>query len=199
MAEIIELQTERLTLRQWLKKDWPEFAGICADPVVMAYFPRTLSELESYKMAETISALISERGWGFWAAEEKSSGRFMGFVGLHIPKPEIPCSPCVEIGWRLAREFWGQGYATEAAEKVLKFAFEELNLAEVVSFTSVGNLKSRAVMERLQMLNTHQNFEHPSIPAGHPLREHVLYKITKTHAGFLPATDPSHKTSESSR
>ncbi len=180
MIEIVELETERLKLRQWHKDDWPEFARLCADPVVMEYFPSTLSENESYKTADTITELISERGWGLWAVEEKNEGNFIGFVGLHVPHPQLPCSPCIEIGWRLAKEYWGYGYATEAGRVALKFAFEELHLSEVVSFTSVANVRSRAVMERLQMLNTFQNFEHPSIPMGHSLREHVLFKITRT-------------------
>ena len=130
-------------------------------------------------MARKIQSLISARGWGFWAVEEKKSKRFLGFVGLHVPLPELPFSPCVEIGWRLAKEYWGKGYATEAAKASLEVAFGPLNLTEVYSFTPVGNTRSRAVMERLNMLNTRNNFEHPNVPVGNPLREHVLYKLTK--------------------
>jgi len=180
MAETIELETHRLKLRQWRKSDFPAFALINGDPVVMEYFPSTLSETESNAMALKIQSLISERGWGFWAVEDKVSKKFIGFVGLHVPLAKLPFSPCVEIGWRLASKFWGKGYATEAASAALNVAFGRLNLVKVYSFAPKGNAKSRAVMERLHMVNTHQNFEHPSIPAGHRLREHVLYELTKT-------------------
>ncbi len=178
--DIIELDTERLLLRQWDESDFPIFYRLNSDPAVMEYFPNTLSEEESNRVAKTIQNLISERGWGFWAVEEKGTGNFIGFVGLHIPKPELPFSPCVEVGWRLAKEYWGKGYATEAGKAALNFGFGELGLKEVYSFTSVDNTKSRAVMERLNMHNTNQNFEHPEVPKGNPLKEHVLYKITNT-------------------
>ncbi len=103
----------------------------------------------------------------------------MGFVGLHEPAYELPITPCVEIGWRLAKEYWGKGYATEAGKASLEIAFKILNLQEVYSFASVSNRQSWAVMERLKMKNTNKNFEHPIIPQNNPLREHVLYKITK--------------------
>ena len=179
MTKIIELETERLTLRQWKESDYPAFSELNADSEVMAYFPKTMSRAESDEMADKIKSLISERGWGLWAVEEKKSTRFVGFVGLHKPVPELPFSPCVEIGWRLAKQYWGKGYATEASKKVLTFAFGSLNLARVYSFTSVANLRSRAVMERLNMINTNKNFEHPEVPVANPLREHVLYELTK--------------------
>ncbi len=103
----------------------------------------------------------------------------MGFVGLHEPTYDLPVTPCIEIGWRLAKEYWGKGYATEAAKTSLDFAFKKLNLPEVYSFASVSNRKSWTVMERLKMVNTKENFEHPDIPKNNPLREHVLYKITQ--------------------
>ncbi len=145
----------------------------------MEYFPALLSIEESNAIAEKCKSLISERGWGFWAVQLKSTDEFIGFVGLHIPKSNLPFSPCVEIGWRLLRKFWGKGYATEAAAEALAYAFNTLKLSEVVSFTSVANFRSRSVMERLGLSNTHQNFEHPDIQKGHSLSEHVLYKITK--------------------
>lgn len=176
---MIEIETERLKLRQWKKDDFSAFANINSDPIAMEYFPKTLSESESNELAQKIQSFISERGWGFWAVEEKRNKKFIGFVGLHVPLLELPFSPCVEIGWRLGKEFWGNGYASEAARVALKLAFGRLNLTEVYSFTSEANFKSRAVMERLNMVNTEQNFEHPSVPTGSPLREHVLYKLTK--------------------
>lgn len=180
MKNADELETVRLLLRQWKENDFPLFSSLNADPIVMEYFPGTLSEEESNIEARIIQSLIAERGWGFWAVEEKVSKNFIGFVGLHTPELELPFSPCVEVGWRLAKEYWGKGYATEAANEALNYAFNKLCLEEVYSFTSVGNSRSRSVMERLRMLNTNQNFDHPGVPEGNAHREHVLYKITKT-------------------
>lgn len=179
MTDIIEIKTDRIRLRQWRKTDWPEFAKLNADPEVMQYFPKPLSTEESNNMANKIRNLIAGRGWGMWAAEEVKQRKFMGFVGLNTPTQDLPFTPCVEIGWRLAKNFWGHGYATEAGQVVLKVAFETLKLPQVFSFTSVANKKSQAVMKRLKMVNTGNNFEHPDVPLGNPLREHVLFKINK--------------------
>lgn len=177
MGEIIEIETERLILRQWHDEDKPLFAKMNADPDVMKYFPAVLTVEESNVLAEKIETLIAKNGWGFWAVEIISTGEFIGFVGLNQPTYEVPVSSCVEIGWRLAKEYWGNGYATEAANACLDFAFQNLVLEDVYSFTAVSNKRSRAVMERLHMTNTETNFEHPLVPENHPLREHVLYKI----------------------
>jgi len=178
MNKVVELRTKRLLLRQWKDDDLPLFSRINADPIVMEYYPDVLNEDESNAMAFKLEKLISERTWGFWALELIEEKKFIGFVGLHKPAYKLPVTPCVEIGWRLAKEYWGNGYATEAAEVALKFAFEELGLNEVYSFSSVENKKSWSVMQRIGMQNTGKNFEHPIIPENHPLREHVLYKIT---------------------
>ncbi|WP_455212526.1 GNAT family N-acetyltransferase [Kaarinaea lacus] len=180
MIKIIEIETQRLKLRQWRKQDWPAFAELNADPTVMQYYPRTLSTEESNAMAQRMSTLIRKQGWGFWAVEKCDEMRFIGFVGLNKPAYKLPVTPCVEIGWRLAKEYWGCGYATEAAQACLPVAFNALKLSEVYSFTSLANIKSQAVMQRIGMANTHANFEHPMIPEKHPLREHVLYKIDKS-------------------
>jgi len=174
---IIEKETSRLKLRQWLNSDSPIFATMNADPAVMEYYPNTLTEIESNAQADRFRNLIKKQGWGFWAVEELDNKKFIGFVGLHIPSYELPVTPCVEIGWRLVKECWGKGYATEAANASLSIAFEQLNLTEVYSFTSVTNIKSQAVMERLNMVNMQKNFEHPMLPVDHPLREHILYRI----------------------
>ncbi|MDA8520633.1 GNAT family N-acetyltransferase [Acidovorax sp. NCPPB 4044] len=179
------LQTPRLRLRQWTPADRAPFAALNADPAVMEHFPAPLGRAESDAMADRIEALIGERGWGFWAAERHGEGpgsenRFMGFVGLHRPIAPLPFGPCVEIGWRLARPFWGQGLATEAAELALRAGFEVLGLDGIVAFTALPNQRSRAVMQRLGMQESPTDaFEHPGVPAGHPLRAHCLYRLTR--------------------
>ncbi|OEY67326.1 GNAT family N-acetyltransferase [Marinobacter sp. X15-166B] len=175
-----QLTTRRLCLRQWQAADLPVFAELNADPAVMEYFPRPLQSIESDAMANKCQQLIADRGWGFWAVSLREQSRFIGFAGLHQPSADLPFAPCVEVGWRLHRSFWGQGYATEAATEALRFAFEELALDEVVAFSAVANQRSRAVMARLGMTDTRANFRHPDIDPGHPLCEHVLYKITRS-------------------
>lgn len=176
--QLIQPETERILLRQWQPGDKASFSRLNADPRVMQYFPSVLSKSESDAIADRCSALIAERGWGFWAAELKASKTFLGFVGLHTPSDDLPFSPCVEIGWRLAVEHWGKGYATEAAQAALRVAFDELLLDEVVSFTTTGNLRSQAVMKRLGM-TMNGTFDHPELPADSPLKPHCLYRITR--------------------
>lgn len=172
----IEIDTPRLRLRQWRASDVLPFAAMNADPRVMEYFPELMRPSESRAVARRIRELIAQRGWGLWAVEVHGGARFIGFVGLHVPTADLPCSPCVEIGWRLAPAFWGHGYATEAGRAALEVAFTRLGLDEVVSFTSLPNLRSQAVMQRLGMLRA-TTFEHPDVPPGSPLRRHVLYRL----------------------
>jgi RimJ/RimL family protein N-acetyltransferase len=179
-VSVTELETDRLFLRQWQDTDLAIFSKLNSDPEVMAYFPSVLSREESDALSHNFKALIAQRGWGFWAVELKRVKAFIGFVGLHEPKAALPFSPCVEIGWRLHRDHWGKGYATQAAAEVLRYAFEILELNEIVSFTTVSNIRSRSVMERMGMTNTGRNFNHPDIPVSDPLSEHVLYKISKS-------------------
>lgn len=179
MTELIEFDTEHLRLRQWCAADREPFAALNADPKVMQFFPALLTRAESDAMADRCQALIGERGWGFWAVETRTTSEFIGFVGLHVPASELPFSPCVEVGWRLAAKHWGKGFATEAARGALHVGFARLGLLEIVSFTAVGNIRSRAVMGRLGMLETKETFEHPNIPIGHVLRRHCLYRLSR--------------------
>jgi RimJ/RimL family protein N-acetyltransferase len=172
------LETGRLLLRQWRDDDYDIFARINADPRVMRYFPTLLSRADSDSMADRCRDLIASRGWGFWALELKDRGDFIGILGLNQPQYRLPCSPCTEIGWRLCFEHWGKGYATEAGMRALGFAFDTLSLPEVVAFSVVSNLRSRAVMERLGMVNNRTRFKHPAVSPGHPLSEHVLYSVS---------------------
>jgi ribosomal-protein-alanine N-acetyltransferase len=172
------IRTERLVLRRWREDDKEPFAALNADPVVMEHFPATLSREDSDALAERIEAGFDEHGFGLWAVE--ADGEFIGFTGLSVPRFTAPFTPCVEIGWRLARSAWGRGYATEAARASLEDGFGRAGLTEVVSFTAVQNVRSQAVMGRLGM--THDpadDFDHPALPAGHPLRRHVLYRIRR--------------------
>ena len=178
MKKIYELDTERLKLRQWKVEDYLPFSIMSRDEEVMKYFPSTLTCLESNEIANKCRFLISIQGWGFWAVEEKETGNFIGFVGLNQPVYDLPFGTCIEIGWRLDKKYWGKGYAFEAAEKVLDFAFRELNLKEIYAFTSILNKKSYTLMKRLGMKNTKNNFSHPLVPLKHRLSEHLLYKIT---------------------
>lgn len=170
-----ELRTDRLLLRQWRDEDRDPFAALNADPVVMEHFPATLSLAESEAFVDRHSALIDQRGWGLWAVEVLDTGDFIGFTGLAVPVFDADFVPCTEIGWRLAASAWGRGYATEAATAVLAFAFDEIGLDDVVSFTYVGNDRSRRVMEKIG-LRQRLEFDHPNLP-GHRVERHVLYGL----------------------
>ena len=174
----VSLETDRLILRQWIPSDVPDFRKMGRCDEVMKYFPKKLSEEESDHLASKLSSLIAERGWGLWAVEEKASKRFTGFTGLHYTPDDLPFSPALEIGYRFSKDYWGKGFATEAASRVLDFAFRELKVEEIVSFTSVTNVPSQRVMERIGLINSKSNFLHPKIPNTSPLQEHVLYTLT---------------------
>jgi RimJ/RimL family protein N-acetyltransferase len=180
MLKPIEFRTERLYLRQWQPGDREPFAQLNADPRVMECFPNLLDRATSDALADRIEANIRDRGWGLWAVELQATQEFIGFVGLNVPAVELPCSPCVEIGWRLAFPYWGKGYATEAAKGALRIGFEVLHLDEIVSFTALPNRRSQAVMERLGMRKMSETFLHPSLPGGHPLAEHILYTLSRS-------------------
>ncbi len=178
MAAEPRLQTPRLTLRRWRSGDREPFAAINADPRVMEHFLAPLSRGQSDELIERIEHGFDEHGFGLWALEVRGGGELIGLTGLSVPEFEAGFTPAVEVGWRLAATAWGQGYATEAARAALGFGFERCGLEEVVSFTSAGNRRSRAVMERIGMRRDAEgDFDHPWIPAGHPLRRHVLYRV----------------------
>ncbi|HET8862577.1 MAG TPA: GNAT family N-acetyltransferase [Solirubrobacterales bacterium] len=178
-----ELQTARLRLRRWIEADHEPFAALNADPAVMEYFPDPLTREQSDSLIEAIESGFEQRGFGLWAVEVRATGAFIGFTGLNEPSLEAHFTPAVEVGWRLVRAAWGEGYATEAARASLAFGFEEVGLDQVVSFTSAENMRSRAVMERVGMTrNPDDDFEHPGLPDGDPLRRHVLYRIGPVRA-----------------
>jgi RimJ/RimL family protein N-acetyltransferase len=177
---MLTLETERLILRRWIEADREPFALMGADPRVMEFLGETVSREQSDEMAERIEAHFQAHGFGLCAAELAESGEFIGFIGLAVPTFDAAFTPCVEIGWRLAAEYWGAGLATEGAREIVRYAFEELRLLELVSFTAIRNERSRRVMAKLGM--THdatENFDHPKVTAGNPLRRHVLYRLTR--------------------
>ncbi|MBD7918802.1 GNAT family N-acetyltransferase [Cellulomonas sp. Sa3CUA2] len=168
-----ERRTDRLVMRQWTDADLEPFAVMNADPEVMEHFPAPLTREASDALAARARAGLEANGWGLWAVEV--DGRFAGFTGLARPTWD---TSLVEVGWRLARWAWGHGYATEAARAALAVGFEEVGLTEIVSFTAVGNERSRAVMRRIGMTrDPADDFDYPTIPQGHPLRRSVLYRI----------------------
>jgi len=168
-------ETERLILRQWQESDIAPFAEMNSSPEVMKYFPKTLSFEETLEMYNRCKG--NKNGFGLYPAEEKISGKFIGFVGLNIPS-FMP--NCVEIGWRLKKEFWGKGYASEAAKKWLSLGFGEYDLKEIISFTAKQNIKSQEVMKRIGLKRDEKrDFFNPNIPKDHPLAPHVLYALQK--------------------
>ena len=172
------LQTQRLILRSWRLSDLEPFARINADAEVMNYFPSVLSRQESDRLVGRIEEHHQTHGFGLWALEVISTETFIGFIGLNVPSFQAHFTPAVEVGWRLARPFWGNGYATEGAGRAIAYGFEVLGLPEIVSFSSTLNLRSIAVMQRLGMTyRSTDDFDHPGLPAGHPLRRHVLYRL----------------------
>lgn len=174
-------RTDRLVLRRWRPDDLGPFAALNADPEVMEHFPSTLDRPASDALAVAADAAFDQQGFGLWAVEVAATGAFIGFTGLAVPRFEADFTPAVEVGWRLTRPAWGQGYASEAATAALDDGFGRVGLSEVVSFTSIPNLRSQAVMRRLGM--THDpadDFDHPNLPAGHRLRRQVLYPIDTT-------------------
>ncbi|MDX6282565.1 MAG: hypothetical protein QOH03_3636, partial [Kribbellaceae bacterium] len=144
-----ELTTDRLLLRQWKDSDYGPYAALNADPAVMEHFPNALTRAESDAMADRVKAAMAERGFGLWAVEVRETGQFIGFIGLSVPTFDAPFLPGVEIGWRLAKDAWGKGYATEGARASLAYGFGEAGLDEVVSFTATTNKPSQRVMERI--------------------------------------------------
>ncbi|MDT0303785.1 GNAT family N-acetyltransferase [Streptomonospora wellingtoniae] len=178
MDDDVRLRTARLLLRGWRAADREPFARLNADPAVMEHFPQVLTRRESDAAADRIAAHLAEHGFGLWAVEVAATGGFVGFTGLQRAVFPAHFTPAVEVGWRLARHAWGRGYATEAARAAAAFGFDDCGLAEIVSFTVPANVRSRAVMRRLGMRHSStDDFDHPSLPEGHPLKRHVLYRL----------------------
>jgi RimJ/RimL family protein N-acetyltransferase len=172
------LSTTRLKLRRWVGSDVGPFVRMNRDAAVMRYFPRINTAEESMAFITRIEAFFDEYGYGLFALESKATGEFIGYTGFAKPHFESWFTPCTEIGWRLKKAAWGQGYATEAAQACLDYGFQELGLDKVYSFTALPNKPSERVMQKIGMERAGE-FDHPMIEAGHPLRRHVLYVLAK--------------------
>ena len=171
----IFIETPRLILRQWKESDYDPYIQLNSDKEVMRFFPSVFSRNESLVQIKRLSTCIDDNGYGYFAIERKDNHSFIGFTGLAHPRFENYFTPCIEIGWRLSKENWNQGFATEAANACLEFGFDQLKLTEIYSFTSVHNVRSEQVMIKIGMRNM-EEFDHPSIEDGHFLKRHVLYK-----------------------
>jgi RimJ/RimL family protein N-acetyltransferase len=187
MNDFVTLSSGRVCLRQWRDEDREAFAAMNSDARVMEFFRRRLSRVESDAMVDGIQKHFSKHKFGLWAIEVTGAAPFIGFAGLAVPGFSAHFTPCVEVGWRLAFEHWGRGYATEAARLALGYGFGTLALSEFVSFTSATNQRSRAVMERLGMRrDPADDFDHPALPEGHPLRSHVLCRLgSGSYSGIM--------------
>jgi 3-dehydroquinate dehydratase/shikimate dehydrogenase len=174
------IRTNRLLLRQWSNADLEPFACMNADLKVREYFPGLQTREESDASVSLISNHIEKFGWGLWAASLAETGEFIGFIGLNNVPLQVKFVPAVEIGWRLAFKYWEKGYATEGALACLRYGFETLKLNEIVSYASAENARSRAVMQKIGMhRESEDDFNHPNLPEGHPLRLHVLYRLER--------------------
>lgn len=177
---MIYIETTRLRLRDWQQSDFEPFSRMNADEEVMRYFPKTLSKEESDAFAQAIIAEVKEYGFGLYAVEAKETNEFIGFIGFHRATFESDFTPCIEIGWRLKKEAWGRGYATEGAKACLQYGFEELGFGEIFSFTAAINEPSKHVMRKIG-LQFVKEFDHSRVDQDSPLLKHVLYRIWRNN------------------
>ena len=174
----IIIETKRLLLRKWKEEDLASFYLINSSEAVCQFLPKILTRDESDSMARRINDEMEKNGFGLYGVEEKSSAKFIGYIGLSVPNFKAHFTPCVEIGWRLSPDHWGKGYATEGALAIKEYAFNELKLDEIVSFTVAYNIRSRRVMEKIGMIyDSRDDFLHPNLPEDHKLSKHVLYRF----------------------
>jgi len=174
------IESKRIILREWQQSDFAPFARINSSKNVCEFLPKTLSEEESKQFAQRIIQRFTIQGFGLFALEDKKTSKFIGYAGFNVPKFEARFMPCIEIGWRLSYDFWGKGYATEAALAVRNHGFEQLGFLEIVSFTVANNLRSISVMKKIGMVHKEEDdFYHPNFKRNNPLCKHVLYRLNK--------------------
>lgn len=175
------LETDRLILRQWRQSDLDAFWAMGQDREVMEFLLPLANRAASDAVADKLKNHIEEHGFGFWALEEKDGAPFIGFTGILRVGDDLPFAPAAEVGWRLARAYWGKGHASEAARAALAFGFNEMKLDEIVALTVPANQRSQAVMARIGMSrNAADDFDHPRVPDGDPLKRHVLYRMARS-------------------
>jgi RimJ/RimL family protein N-acetyltransferase len=175
--------TARLVLRPFTDVDRAPFFALNTHPLVVESLGSSPTRADSDAMVDRYAEELGREGWGFWAVEVAGGPVFAGMVGLHRVNPALPCAPAVEVGWRLHPDHWGHGYASEAARASLEHGFGPGGLDEIVAFTTTRNTRSQAVMARVGMTrDAAGDFDHPGVPAGSPLRRHVLYRISATQA-----------------
>ncbi|CAA6817553.1 MAG: Acetyltransferase, GNAT family [uncultured Sulfurovum sp.] len=179
ILSMIELKTKHLILRQWKEEDLRFYAQLTSNKEVMKYFPKTLTLEQSNKAARKFMNLLVKNAWGFWAVEEISSAKFIGYAGLHKPQTQFSFSPCIEIAWRMEDKYWNRGYVLESGQEILHYALEVLSLEEVVYFSSIKNLKGEKIARALGMKKADKNFYHPFVDQQHQLSEHYLYNKKK--------------------
>lgn len=176
------IRTERLIMRRWRDADRDPFAELNGDPETLLYFSETLDRARSDRFVDLIESRFEEQGFGLWALERADTGEFIGYTGLNSLPPTVPGNSGMEIGWRLMKQAWHHGYATEAAIAARDVAFDGVGLAEIWSMTAILNEPSQAVMRRIGMTEV-DRFDHPAIPEGHPIRPHVMYHLARPAAG----------------
>jgi RimJ/RimL family protein N-acetyltransferase len=177
----VALHTDRLVLRHWRDEDREPFALLNDDPAAMEFYPARLTRAESDDFVDRMQARLDADGFGLWAVEVREPGGFIGYVGLAPVPFDAAFTPAVEVGWRLAHAAWGHGYATEAARAALDHGFRVVGLDKIVSFTTPANLRSQRVMQKLGMsCDPADDFDHPNVPDGDPLRRHVLYRLSRS-------------------
>ena len=199
-AGVPHVTTARLLLRGWREDDREAFADMNADPRVVEHLVGPVSRADSDAMVDRVEACWRDRGYGLWAVERHEDGCFLGYVGLWPATFDAPFTPAVEVGWRLAAEHWGHGFATEGGLAALAYGFEAVGLHEIVSFTAAGNVRSWRVMQRLGMRRDQAgDFEHPAVPVGHPARPHVLYRLGRGRWAAAQPADRARRSRWSSR
>jgi RimJ/RimL family protein N-acetyltransferase len=186
------LESDRLLLRPWRDEDVRDWVAMNADPRVMQFFPSTYEVDYATKMAQTLRERLEADGYGWWVLEAKNVSPFVGVIVLQSVPFEAAFTPAFEVGWRLKAEHWGRGYATEGATLAVRFAFDVLNVDEVVAMTAVQNLPSQRVMERLGMTHdARDDFDHPRLEEADRLRRHVLWRLSRSTK--LPMGNPGSK------
>lgn len=173
---MIYFETKRLVFRDWNEQDLNEFRIMNKDTRVMEYFKKILNKEETDRFYNAIQDEFRNYGYGLYAVETRHNNDFIGFIGFHWANFNSQFTPCIEIGWRLKYEAWGNGFATEGAKACLKYGFDTLGFNKIYSFTSKINLPSENVMKKVGMVKV-MEFEHPNIMENNPLRKHVLYSI----------------------